>query len=111
MVNSDDLYPTKICITKKQEGITRTLMSVTFELGFSHTLEYERHDRGFGGGDVIIRLDGKELMREGLASTAFRRTSLPFDIEGQPIGLITIQGVVVALFVNVTVNGVTVLTF
>jgi len=109
-MNSDDLYPTKICLTKKQQGLTRTFMFVTFKLGFSHTLQYERHERGFGG-DVIIRLDGEELMREGLISTAFGRTSLQFDIEGQPIGLITIQGVVVGLYVNVTVNGVEVLSF
>ncbi len=108
-MNSDDLFPTKIRLTKKQQGLTRTLISVTFELGFSHTLEFERHERGFGG-DVIIRLDGKELMREGLLNIALGRNEIPFDIEGQPIGLITIQGVGVAVFGNVVVNGVKVLT-
>ncbi len=108
-MNSDDLYPTKICLTKKQKGLTRTLISVTFKLGFSHTLEYERHDRGVGG-DLIIRLDGEELMREGLISSVFGRTLMQFNIEGQPIGLITIQGAVVGLFVSVKVNGVEVLS-
>jgi len=83
---------------------------VTFQLDFDNTLECERQDPGFGDRNVIIRLDGKELMREGLASTAFRRTSGQFVIEGQLIGLITIQGAVVGLFVNVKVNGIEVLS-
>ena len=102
-MSSKSLTPTNIRVDRKQ-SLTHTRIVSTFTLGFEHEITYERHDRVIGG-DIIIKLDGQELVRDTLYSLAIGDYKKHFDIEGEPIGLIRITGFGI-FFVRVYINGV-----
>lgn len=106
-VSSKDLTPTNIRMDKKQ-SLKHTRIVSKFMLGFEHEMGYERNERVFSG-ELVITLDGRELIRESLLSVALGNYRRHFDIEGETIGLIKITGLGVALLVKVSINGVDVL--
>lgn len=96
--------------TEKRRGLTHTKIVSHFTYGFDHVLEYERQD-AITRLVINIRFDGAEIYRKEASLTqTLGSESVPFTIEGAPVGLIKVTLLVVALVVKVSVAGTNVMT-
>ncbi len=91
-----------------QDRLGRTRSSSRFWLGFEHEIRVEIIDR-YLTGEVIVILDGEEIVRESMWKLMRGYYKKHFDIEKEKIGMIEFRGYVLGFSTKISVNGTVVL--
>jgi len=91
-----------------QDSLGRTRSSSRFWLGFEHKIRVEIIDR-YLTGEVIVILDGEEIVRESMWNLVRGYYKKLFDIEKEKIGIIEFRGYGIGFSTKISVNGTVVL--